>query len=304
MPSQKRFAFLALVGASLCWSFSGIFVHFLGKHIGVLTQSTFRYFTAGFVLLILSSVFFRPRMKITARELLWIMLAGLFGLSFQLTWVKALYIIKPGTASLIAEFGTILNIFVLSFFYREERETAKSRLFLLSTLVMLSGVAMVIIFNPRADFEFNLAVFLVVLSSLAWGLYTVVIKRVVRTVNAIVSMSYVAFFISAYHAVCGLFWGNLGEIAGAPARVIGVLVLSGIVSIAGSHSLFYMAIKRVPVVISNNLMLTIPVLACVWSYFIFGEVLMKLQILGGLLLILGGFITSKVKHGPPSGDSH
>ena len=68
------------------------------------------------------------------------MLTAFFGLLFQLLWVKALYLIKPGSASLISEFGTVINIFVLSFFYEEEKRTAKSQLFLASNVIMMIRV--------------------------------------------------------------------------------------------------------------------------------------------------------------------
>jgi drug/metabolite transporter (DMT)-like permease len=297
MPKSNPYAWLLLIGAAICWSFAGIFVHYLGNHVGILTQSTFRYLFASITLFIICFIVFPRKDLVPGRTIYLILLAALCCLFFQLAWVKALYIIQPGSASLIGEFGTVINIFILSFFYQEEKDTARNPLFLLSTAVMLTGVTFVIIFNPKSTFDFNIGAFLVIISSICWGLYTVVIKRVVRHLKSMVAMAYVAFFVSLYHAVLGIFKGNLIEFFSAPNKIKLIIVVSGIVSISGSHSFFYMAIKRITVVVCNNIMLFIPILVCVWSFLIFKELLTPLQMSGGSLLIFGGYLTSRVKGG-------
>ncbi len=122
MNSGNRPAFLQLIGAVLCWAVAGSFVYYLGGHMGILTQSTFRYLSASIALFIVAAFVFPGKILIKCDTLLrWIMLTAFFGTIFQLLWVKALYLIKPGTASLISEFGTVINVFVLSFFYEEEK---------------------------------------------------------------------------------------------------------------------------------------------------------------------------------------
>jgi drug/metabolite transporter (DMT)-like permease len=298
MLSKNRPALIQLIGALLCWSVASIFVRYLCGYMGILTQSTFRYLSASITLFIVGAVLYRGKIILKCDKLLrLIMLTAFFGLLFQLLWVKALYLIKPGSASLISEFGTVMNVFVLSFFYEEEKKTAKSQLFFLSNVVMMIGVSMVILFNRNLSFDFNLGAFLVIASSLCWGLYTVVIKKVLREVNSIIAMAYVAFFISLYHALLGILFGNIGEVAALPGKILFVLILSGIVSIAGSHSFFFMAIKRVGVVISNNFLLLTSVFVCILSYFIFDERLTVLQMTGGALVLGGAYLTMRVQYG-------
>jgi drug/metabolite transporter (DMT)-like permease len=302
MLSRNRPALLHLIGALLCWSVASIFVRYLCGYMGILTQNTFRYLSASIALFIIGGALYRGRMFLKCDNLLrWVMLAAFFGTLFQLLWVKALYLIKPGSASLISEFGTVVNIFVLSFFYEEEKRTARTQLFLASNVVMMIGISMVILFNRSLSFDFNLGAFLVIASSLCWGFYTVVIKKVLRELNSIIAMAYVALFISLYHALLGIFFGNIGEVAALPGRIVFVLVFSGVVSIAASHTFFFMAIKKVGVVISNNFLLLVSVFACILSYFIFDERLTLLQIAGGVLVLAGAYLTTRVQYGGKQG---
>ena len=297
MAVTGRTALLQLLGAAVCWSFAGSFIHYLSVHLSIITQSAWRYLFAGAALFILCGIVFRKELRMGRPVFGHMLLASLSGTVFQLCWVKALYLIKPGSASLIAELGTVLNILVLSLFYREERRTAKSGLFIASTVVMLSGALMIVIFHPAAAFDFNLGALFVVCSSLCWGFYNVELKKVLdEGAHPVAAMAYIALFISGFHFLVSAFAGNPAEFLSAPPRIMLIVAVSGVVSIAASFSLYHIAVNRVGALISNNSLMLISVLACVWSYFLFDERLVPLQIAGGVLLLFGGYLTSRVEY--------
>ncbi|OGS36216.1 MAG: hypothetical protein A2293_15945 [Elusimicrobia bacterium RIFOXYB2_FULL_49_7] len=308
MPQdRKKSAILALLVAAVCWSFAGIFVHYLSRHLSIITQSTYRYFFASLSLFIISFKWFpKETLGFSRQAFAWVLLAAFCGLSFQLAWVKSLYLIQPGATSLLGKAGTVLNVMILSLFFVEERRVAKKRLFLLSTLIMLMGTLLFILFpigGFHLDFKgtFLKGAFFVLLSTVFWGFYSSSVKKLLDYTNAITGMAFVALFISLYHAVLGLCVGDLTEVFRAPRWIFGLLAFSGVLSIAVTHALYYTAVSRIGVVLSNNIVLLDSLFSCTLSYFIFHERLTLLQIAGGGLLILGGYLTTRVEYGAEKG---
>ncbi|MBL8025457.1 MAG: EamA family transporter, partial [Fibrobacteres bacterium] len=111
MAHNNRAAFISLMGAAFFWSLSGIFIYYLNSSMGPLAQSAARYGSAGIALFIISFIAFRKEMIIREITVLkYIALAGFLGFIFQMFWVYSLYFIKPGTASLLGEFGTLISL--------------------------------------------------------------------------------------------------------------------------------------------------------------------------------------------------
>ena len=123
-----------------------------------------------------------------------------------------------------------------------------------------------------------------------------VVKKILKAVNPIVAMAYIAMMISILHALLALFAGNSGEILNVSPRVVLIVLVSGVVSIAGSHTLYYFAVKHVGVIISNNFLIVSPLIACLLSFLIFKERWSQLQLISGIALLAGAFLTSRVKY--------
>ncbi|MFH0919934.1 MAG: DMT family transporter [Fibrobacterota bacterium] len=298
IKSSDRRAYLQLLAASFCWSLSPLFIHYLGRRsIGVISQNGFRYFSASLFLFTVSALLFRDRLRPTPRAIRFLLLTGLSGTLYQMLFAHGLYLIQPGSASLLSQTSVIPVVLLLAAFYPEERRTAQSPLFLLSAGIMLAGVALVIVFKRGADFDFNAGAAFVIAAQVGWTLYTAFIKPALRETHPVVAMAYVSLFIALLHFMIGLPLGALSGITAAPVSVLLVIFFSGIVAIAFPHTLYYAAMRSVGGVLSNTILLISPVLACILSYFIFGETLTPLQIFGGGLLIIGAYLTTHVQYG-------
>ena len=285
------------MGASLCWSLSGIFIHYLSRSLGVICQNGFRYLSASLFLFLIVRLAFRDRLCPSRRSLGFLALTALFGTVFQMLFSKGLYLIQPGTAALLSQIGVIPVVLLMAFLHPEERRTAKSPLFILCNLVMLGGVALVIVFKRGAAFDFNAGASLIIASQLGWTLYTAFIKRALEDTHPLVAMAYVSLFIAVFHFIIGLPQGAMGDITRVPAGIVAVVFFSGILSIAFPHTLYYSAIRKVGAVLSNSILLLSPIVACIVSFFIFGETLTIPQMAGGVLLILGAYLTTHVQYG-------
>jgi drug/metabolite transporter (DMT)-like permease len=292
MPNSHRTAYFSLAGAAFFWSLSGMFIFFLNRSLGPFAQSAARYGAASISLFIISAIFFRKEVLVRDKAVLkLILLAGLAGLVFQIFWVYSLYFIKPGTASLLGEFGSLVSLSVFCIFDKSERAVAKKPSFWLAVVVMLTGASLVILFNPSNRFDFNKGAILVFLCQCCWAIYMLIVKRILKKVNPLIAMAYISLAISIFHLIPGIVTGQVSALGDLPPRTLLILIASGVFSIAGAHSFFYTAVNKLGVVVSNNAMLIQPLFVCLVSYIIFGELLTMPQIAGGCLLLLGAWLT-------------
>ena len=65
------------------------------------------------------------------------------------------------------------------------------------------------------------------------------------------------------------------------------LIISGIIPIATGHVLYYIAIKRIGATIPSLVLLASPFTVLAGSYIVFGETLGALEVVFGLVLIIG-----------------
>jgi drug/metabolite transporter (DMT)-like permease len=298
MSNSSRTAYLSLVGAALFWSLSGMFIYFLNRSLGPFAQSGARYGAASISLFIISAILFRKEVVVKDKAVLkLVLLAGFAGLVFQMIWVYSLYFIQPGTASLLGEFGTLVSLAIFCIFDKSERAVARKFSFWIAVMVMLLGASLVILFKPSNTFDFNKGAALVLLCQCCWAFYMLVVKRILKKLNPLVAMAYISFAISIFHFIPGIITGQVAALGELPLRTVLILIASGVFSIAGAHSCFYTAVNKLGVVVSNNSMLIQPLLVCLLSYLVFGEYLTLPQIAGGCLLLLGAWLTYKVKPG-------
>ncbi|MBL8028468.1 MAG: DMT family transporter, partial [Fibrobacteres bacterium] len=171
----------------------------------------------------------------------------------------------------------------------------KSPAFWLSVIVMLTGATLIIVFNPANQFDLNKGAFLLFICQIFWACYILVVKKILKFRNPVISMAYISTAIALFHLVPAIVTGQAAVYGTLPAKTLIIVILSGVFSIAASHTLFYNAVNKIGVVIANNGLLIQPLIVCLLSYLLFGEKLTPPQMGGGVLLILGAWLTYRAK---------
>ena len=84
-----------------------------------------------------------------------------------------------------------------------------------------------------------------------------------------------------------LIWGEASVLLDRPPIIMALVIISGVIGIAGANSSYYLSIKRIGMAKSANLVLAHPFLVALASFFAFGERLTAVQWVFGVILLAG-----------------
>jgi drug/metabolite transporter (DMT)-like permease len=176
-------------------------------------------------------------------------------------------------------------------FFPDERGLIRSRNFWLA--VVLSGVGVVGVLMFKADFgtkEAFTGTAIGLIASFLWAVYTVSVKIAFRKHD-----SRKGFGILSIYTVVGLWVlafarGNPGECFDMAWWPWASVVISGVLSIALSHVLYYVAIRRIGATIPSLVLLVQPFVIYGISSIVFKEALNRRQLVFGLILLCGALL--------------
>jgi len=290
---------LPIAGAILCWVAAVMFVKYFSSLMDVHTQNFFRYLGASVFLSILVSVVYPGCFrKFLARWPVFLLLGGMV-VAFQICWVNSLYHVDPAFVSLLGKFSTILITIMAFVFYREEREIVRQGRFLLGFVLGLAGVAGVV--AGIANFKTGLAqpqklgIVFVISSSVIWALYINLVKRVLRSENSLQAFTFTCVSATLFFLPIMLIWGDASVLFGQSSVIITLVIISGVIGIAGANSSYYLSIKRIGMAKSANLVLAQPFLVALASFFAFSERLTPVQWIFGVILLTGCALVIRVQ---------
>jgi len=280
--------YLPITIAAFIWIWPAILIKILSFYFDNYTQNFYRYLAGSFVLIIINLIFYRKELFNSLKEIKNFIFPTILVFAFQITSVAGIYMLTPTIAVLIGKSSVFFTTLFSFIFFVDERKIIKSKSFIFGSLLAIIGVCGVIIGKSGLHLNsFNLGAILILISSVLWALYTIVIKvRVQKTdpfvsASIIFTMSLPLFFISA------LLFGNMRTLYTAPKNIILILFLSGIFCVGIANAFNYKSIKLIGTVISSNLILITPFFTAIFSYIIFKEVLTLYQILSGIILLIG-----------------
>ena len=280
--------YLPITIAAFIWIWPAILIKILSFYFDNYTQNFYRYLAGSFVLIIINLIFYRKELFNSLKEIKNFIFPTILVFAFQITSVAGIYMLTPTIAVLIGKSSVFFTTLFSFIFFVDERKIIKSKSFIFGSLLAIIGVCGVIIGKSGLHLNsFNLGAILILISSVLWALYTIVIKvRVQKTdpfvsASIIFTMSLPLFFISA------LLFGNMRTLYATPKNIILILFLSGIFCVGIANAFNYKSIKLIGTVISSNLILITPFFTAIFSYIIFKEVLTLYQILSGIILLIG-----------------
>ncbi|OQA03955.1 MAG: EamA-like transporter family protein [Planctomycetes bacterium ADurb.Bin401] len=212
----------------------------------------------------------------------------------QCCWGAAFYFINPAFITLLAKSSIFWTSAISLICFVDERPLVKSGTFWLSFLIVVIGIIGVTVF--KNDFSTKASIIGIVLTlafAFSWAIYTISIKVMLKNSNSTASFT----VVSAYTAIA---LGILAFLFGKPQQSLSMsnfgwllLAISAVTSIAGSHSTYYAAVKRIGSTIPPLVVLAQPFLVLLVSRVVFKEYLNGYQWFFGLLLIAGSALAVK-----------
>ena len=190
---------------------------------------------------------------------------------------EAVAFIDPGTASMLGKTSILFSV-CLGLFWLKER---LSRIQIIGSLVALGG-AFTITFQPT-DY-LRMGSLMILGSALMYALHAAITKRYSQ------KMDFVNFFFFRLLCTTGiLFLLAVGRktLVLPSASTWLLLILVGTLDVTISRGLYYLALRRLTMSIHAIILTLSPVVAVIWSLFLFDVLPNRQQFIGGAAVVAG-----------------
>lgn len=288
-------ATLACLGALLFWSSGPILIKFLTGYLDLWTQNMLRYLVA--CLFWLPFLFFSLKKKRISRGLwlraLWPATANTV---MQCLWAAAFYYIKPAFMILLAQSSVIWITGFSLVFFAEEKLLIASKRFWLAAILSVTGVLGVLFF--KGDFaaaKTSTGIILALAAAFMWAVYTICAKVAFKNVDSRSGFSLVSLYTLVGLCVLAAVFGKPHDCVEMSLWPWAAVVISGVLSIALSHVLYYSAIRRIGATIPAIVLLLQPFIIFGISSVVFDESLNTPQWICGIILIIGSALAIRAQ---------
>ncbi|EOP90499.1 hypothetical protein IGM_02191 [Bacillus cereus HuB4-4] len=226
--------------------------------------------------------------KVSKKDILFILLAGVFLAGDLILWNISFYYTSVANANLLANLVPLV-IIPFSFFVFKEKIT---RTFFIGAVITLSGVLVLVSGKAVITMDNLFGDMLAFLTSFFYALFLLTVYKVRERVSASIIM-----FVSAFGSVVTLFISMIfTEGVYVPSSysqwlpLLGLAIFSQILG----QGLLSFCLGKVSVVLSSILVLLQPIVAATYALFIFNQKLTIVEVLGMLISLTGIYIV-KIK---------
>lgn len=296
----ERFSsgYLAIFATVVIWSTPSLFQFYLIRYYEPWSQNFYRYLVAFFF--VLPFVFLRFRAKggrLDGAAFIACLIPSLPNVVHQITQTVALYHMGPGVYAIFGRSTVIFTALLALIFFPEERRVVRQWQFQVGTVLGLIGAVGVVCFQegwqagalPLRGFA------IAFMASFCWALYSVLVKRPSALLGPIRSFGVISFITSFLLLPLTIAFGKIETPLHVDAGVNIILIVSAVTCISLAHVLYYVAIRKVGVALSQTLQLICPAGALGLSALFFGERLTHAQLWSAGLLLFGAFLAMRVK---------
>ncbi len=283
----NKAATFACLGALLCWATGPILIKYLTADTDSWTQNALRYSAA--------CLFWLPFVAVTARrgafpQRTWrrAVVPSLANIAMQSLWAAGFYYLAPAFMTLLTSTSILWVTSFSMVFFPEERSLMRSPRFWLGLGLSLTGLLGVVYF--KEDFTtmgMRIGIVIALAEAFAWGVYAVSVKIALRDIDSRTGFSVISLYTTAGLWICAILLGHPGQALHMGIYPWTAIVVSAITAIALAHVLFYAAIRRIGATIPMLVVLSLPFLVFSMSSVFFHERLNALQLLSGVVLLLG-----------------
>ena len=300
IQGKERFSsgYLAVFATVVIWSTPSLFQFYLIRYYEPWSQNFYRYLVAFFAVLPFVFVRFRAAGgRVDWHVFLACLVPSLPNVVHQITQTVALYHMGPGVYAIFGRSSVIFTALLALVFFPEERRIIRQWQFQVGTALGLIGAVGVVRFQegweagvvPLRGFAIAFT------ASFCWALYSVLVKRPSAQLGPIRSFGIISFITSLLLLPLTLAFGKIETPLRVDAGVNIILIVSAVTCISLAHVLYYVAIRKVGVALSQTLQLICPAGALGLSAIFFGGRLTHAQLWRAALLLFGAFLAMRVK---------
>jgi len=291
--SAMRKGVIFLLLATFAWSWPNVMIRMLRFDFDICTQNFYRYVGATVFLFAIGFLFMRKKMLHAGANLKILLIPSLIMTLHQVFYTAGVFMTSAVISSLIGRLNAIIIPALSCIFYADERQIVKNKGFIIGALIALIGVAGVILGKDvYAEKGFNIGVLFVMLGTTIWSIYAVWVKKIVRSFDPLAIISYVSLLSSILFLPLALKFGDIHSISNVSFNTNLLLFGSGILGIGAGNFFYNHAVKHVGTSISSIFFLIMPFSIGILGFIILGETLTTIQIIAGVLSILGCWLVT------------
>jgi drug/metabolite transporter (DMT)-like permease len=277
----------ACLGAVFFWATGPIFIKYLTSHTDSWTQNALRYSAA--------CVFWLPfvahiAMRGTFPKRAWrrAIVPAIANVGMQSLWGAGFYYLSPAFMTLLTNTSVLWVTGFSLVFFPQERPLIRSPRFWLGLALSFTGLLGVLYF--KHDFTAvgtGLGIAIALGEAFMWGIYTISVKIALRDIDSRSGFSVISLYTTMGLWICAIFLGHPGDTLRLNTPAWAAIVVSAITSIALAHVLYYAAIRRIGTTIPMLVVLAQPFIVFSMSSVFFHEQLNGMQVVSGVVLLLG-----------------
>lgn len=237
---------------------------------------------------------FKPKLftKIKKKDILPIFLLGFLGvIIYHLGLNYGEQLVSPGAASLIIATIPVFILIFAAIFLNERIKNIK----LLGIILALIGVIIISIWGKEdnsLEIEYIYAALAVLVAAVSGAFYTIAGKKLLAKYNAI-SLTVYAMLLGSLGLVPFIRISLFEEVAQMSLQTWGAILFLGLFSTVVGYFLWYYALEIKTASEISVYLYAIPVVATIASYFLFGDEITFMFILGGVFVIIGLVLVNK-----------
>jgi DME family drug/metabolite transporter len=294
-PKLSRGYIIALT-ATLIWSTTGIIMSYLSKTYSLpsLVLAFWRDFFVSFGMMAGLLVFSRTRFSLVRAHWGFMILYGITLAIFNSMWTFSVQYNGAAVATVMAFSSPAMTAILSRIVYKEQF----SRIKVLSILLSLAGIVFVSGAYDPSTWNLNpLGIIFGLLSGLMFAVYNLEGKHASDThIDSWTALLYSFFLATIFLLVFNL--GNDLFITGkAPFADMfwlrnsfvgwGILFFLGVAPTLGGFGLYTLSIRYLSPTTSNLIATLEPAFTAIWAYFLLNEILTGMQLIGGMLVLMG-----------------
>ena len=291
---------IALIATTAMWGLSFVSTKVLLRHMRPIEIAFLRHVVAA-IATWAAVAFARPSIRVSRRALPNMLAAALIGIPIYYYFENtALLYLSAATASIITASTPAMTAIIESVFRRKRIAVAGWA----GILVSAAGVAMVVqsgaaqaATRGAGSGEFLVGVGLLLVSALAWSLYTILNKANVASYGVLTTNAYQITSATILLGLASLGRGASWQSALASREVLLNLGYLGIFCSAAGYSLYLFALRSLGPTLVSAFINLVPVFGVAGSALILGERVTPLQAVGGITVILGILAVERTQGG-------
>lgn len=285
-------AHLAMITIVILWGVSFVIIKVVLLEVPPITLAMLRFFIATIILFTILKRL-EPSSKLRKADFPKIVLGGFLGITLFYYWENIG--IKLTTASNVSLIASITPIFAITM----DVIIFRTKISIIQMIgIVCATIGAYITITANTTLDFSSATFkgnlLVVGAMLSWALYTVL--------NKSLQDKYSGLFLSTYQVLLGtliltlMSFGEYDQWRMFSLNAFGSILYLAVFPSAICYFLYSYALKKLDVAITTLYLNLVPVVGVLSGWCILNEIILPIQLLGGVIIIVGIIIVNWKKY--------